>query len=586
MQRELILLINRRPTAVPPDRLLPIREVDYLQLRVRADISARPLYALFGDQRTEFEADPTEAGWWITSARTYFSESCGHGATQIVYQAADNRGEQVDHLDFDVYASKATAAQARRMILYLASRHETLISSCFSRTTHRSGALPEGQSHPETLLSAAERFLVLVQERRIELAHQMRERLVPRRVPLWQSRASAHLDPVDVLTNLDALVPSSGNGDVVLRGRPYQLSNIHVTQLQATRDVPENRVLLGGIYSIRRRILALFEQLNGYEKSFADGDMAGYESLQRLSLTLTAGAMTRRANTILQRSASLIRLFEQEYGVTFSGELAPVMTPYARSSRVYRDLYVELAGWYSLGAPALGSVHFLLKLRSLSKIFELYALFHIIETLQSLGWVGETMQAHPDFGEHVPLTLTLTRGEERLSLSYEQQIRPPGTQLRDMELFDLRHTGTGNRSLWTPDYVLRLSRGAQVRYLVLDAKYSRRDTVANYALPTLYEKYYRDLAVYDAARHVFSSVPILGVFAVYALAGGERGLLDFWPGKGLFAQIPRIPMVGGIGLTVDHDSEFRDALGAALMIAQRQIVEDTLPAPQGPRLAS
>lgn len=328
MQRELVLLINRRPTPVPSDRLLPIREVDYLQLRVRAPASGRPLYALFGDQRTEFEADPHEADWWQTSARTYFSESCGHGAALIVYLAAEDQIEQVDHLDFDVFASKATAAQARRMILYLASRHETLISSCFSRTTHRSGALPEGQSHPEMLLSAAERFLLMVQDRRIELDHQMRKRLEPKRVPLWQSRANAHLDPVDVLTNLDALVPTSGSGDVVLRGRPYQLSNIHVSQLQATHDVPENRILLGGIYSIRRRILALLDKLKGYEDGFVNGDMDGYESLQRLALTLTAGAMMRRASAILQRSATLIRLFEQKYGVIFSGELAPVMTSY------------------------------------------------------------------------------------------------------------------------------------------------------------------------------------------------------------------------------------------------------------------
>lgn len=571
MRREVILLINGRATPRPSDQLIPIREVDYLQLRVRTDECVRPLYALFGDQRTDFEADITDPGWWQTRAKTYFSESCGHGATEIIYQNDSICGNEVEHIDFDVYANKTTAAQARRMILYLASRHENLIASCFSRTTHRSGALPEGKAFPEMLLSAAERFLVLVQERRIELIHQMRERLVPQRVPLWQSRPGAHLDPADVLANLDALVPCSGEGELTLRGRPYVLSNIHVLELQPTRDVVENRIILGGLYSIQRRTMALLDELNVYEDRFSQGEIAGYESLRRLSLTLTAGAMIRRADAIVRQSASLIRLFEQQFGITFAGELAPVMTAYARTSRVYRDIYAQLATWYALGAPALGSVHFLLKLRSLSKIFELYTLFHAIEELQRLGWVGETIQGHPEFGEQVPQSITFAQGEDRLTMMYEPKILPPSDSLRHMQLVDMRHTGSGDRSLWTPDYVLRLARPGYVRYLILDAKYSKRDTVENYSLPSLYEKYYRDMAVYDLDAQVFTSVPILGVFAIYALNSGTRGHLEFWKGRGLFAQVPRLPAIGGIGLTIDQDSEFREALSAALTIARKQI---------------
>lgn len=572
MRREVILLINGRATPRPSDQLIPIREVDHLQLRVRADEGIRPLYALFGDQRTDFEADATDPGWWQTRAKTYFSESCGHGATEIIYRSDSNCGDEVEHIDFDVYANKTTAAQARRMILYLASRHENLIASCFSRTTHRSGALPEGKAHPEMLLSAAERFLVLVQERRIELVHQMRERLVPQRVPLWQSHPGAHLDPADVLANLDALVPCSGEGEVVLRGRPYVLSNIHVLELQPTRDVVENRIILGGLYSIQRRIMALLDELNVYEDCFAQGEIVGYESLQRLSLTLTAGAMIRRADAIVRQSANLIRLFEQQFGITFAGELAPVMTAYARTSRVYRDIYAQLSAWYALGAPALGSVHFLLKLRSLSKIFELYTLFHAIEELQRLGWVGETMQGHSEFGEQVPQSITFAQGEDRLTMMYEPKILPPSAPLRHMQLVDMRHTGSGDRSLWTPDYVLRLAKPGFVRYLILDAKYSKRDTVENYYLPSLYEKYYRDMAVYDVDAQVFTSTPILGVFAIYALASGTRGHLEFWKGRGLFAPVPRLPAIGGIGLTIDQDSEFREALSAALNIARKQII--------------
>jgi hypothetical protein len=574
MSRDVILLINGKVQNFPKSQLVQIKEVDCLQLRVRAEKPQHPRYALFGDLRTDFFPDPLNPGWWEIYARTYFSESCGHGELVIKYSDDEDVSNDIDQINFDIFASKTTAEQARKMISYLAARHEDLIAACLSRTTHRAGALQKGAAHPEMLLSAAERFLVLVQERRIELINDMRERLIPKRVPLWDGRIGANLDPTDVLSNLDALVPSSGNGDVIVRGRHYTLSNIQVTELHATRDVAENRILLGGLYSIRRRIMGLQDELLAYDQGQGLGELAGYESLRRLVLTLTAGAMLRRASAVLWQAATLIRLFEQQFKISFVGELAPIMTAYARSRRTYRELYGELAQWYSLGAPSLGTISFLMKLRSLSRIFELYVLFHIIDALTKMGWVGESMRPHPEFGEHVPLSISLAQGDECLSLEYEPKILPPNSLVNHMDLVDMKHKRGGQWAYWTPDYVLRLTRRNAVRYVIMDAKYSPRSTVQTYSLPAIHEKYYLNTSVFDASMQMYSSHPIIGVFAVYALPSAGRGHLEYWPQHGLYSVIPRLPVIGGIGLVVDDDLEFEDAIVAAVSMARHHMPRD------------
>lgn len=65
--------------------------------------------------------------------------------------------------------------------------------------------------------------------------------------------------------------------------------------------------------------------------------------------------MLKRCYEVIDRTTELTRLFESRIGVLYVGDIRPVMTPYARTSRVYRTLYSHLATWYELGAPSFGA---------------------------------------------------------------------------------------------------------------------------------------------------------------------------------------------------------------------------------------
>jgi len=174
------------------------------------------------------------------------------------------------------------------------------------------------------LLSQAESFIESLQSSRQELLNSLRKRLVPVRLPFWEAgEHSCEIDPGDILSNLDALSPSHGIGDVFIHGRHFDVGSIDVSSLQSTADVLENRILLGGLYSIRLRINELLEGLPAADLENRDD----YESFQHWMMRLTAGGMNHRCCTVLQITIELIKLFEHRLKVKYAGEIVPILTP-------------------------------------------------------------------------------------------------------------------------------------------------------------------------------------------------------------------------------------------------------------------
>jgi hypothetical protein len=568
MSRTIVLVINGKELTLSaaPRQIILAREVDLIQIQVHTEENDVPVEILYGDYRAGFLSDVRDGRkCWVTTAGYPLADCFGHAEVTVVF------GEDVEVIDFDVMARKTTSDQARKMIAYLAEKRESLIESILSRTTRPAGSAPDESTSPEMMLSAAEVFVNRFKDRRHELLHHMRQRLTPIRLPLWQSRPNVQIDPVDVIGNLDSLLPSLGTGDLFLRGRHYTLSNIDVDQLENTFDVAENRILLGGLYSIWRRIGDLNEMLSAFEDHRQTFDDSEFESLSRLLLSVTARGMLRRCSEVLAIAADLIRLLERRCEIKYDGEIPPVMTAYVRSMPVYRALYIDLGNWYKLGSPSLEGFNFLMKLKSMSTIYELFVLFHLIDELQRQGWKSDAVVFKANMAGTVPEKVTFCLGDETLELTYEPTIIPHTKSTRHMELADMNHRSSDERRYYTPDFVLRVSRTNAVRYLILDAKYSRRGSVIKYSLPNLLHKYYNCIAAFDAINGFYTSEPIAGVFAIYALEHQNSQYANFWNGHAPIDTIVRMPMVGGIGLMVDNNAHFSRYLAAAMSLTRRAI---------------
>lgn len=552
---------------------LTIRETDILSLQMTvADGSAAPeVYIDDVPSDLQVATRGVQTIYTLEPAQ-HLSERFGRAAVRIVLAS-----QQVV-ISFEVLAKRATIEQAHRMIRHLTDHSAKLIQACFDNNVQASPGFGL-RSDSQAILAAAEGYIRTLGDLRAELFANLRKRLVPVKKPYWQTdMVNYEIDPADVLANLDALIPTEGEGDVVIGGQHFDMTNLSVDTVEATADVAENQVLLGGLYAIRRKIATLKASLKhaGTPTLQVDGE---YGSFQQLQEAFGPGAAVLRCEAILSEAEGFIHVFESSFGITYAGERRPTMTPFSRSTRVYRMLFVKLGQWYGLGEPADGYSNLPARMRSLTKIYEIYSLFNLIESLLEQGWRVDTYVPHAVLGESVPSEIGMRMAGEHLVLRYDPVITTMSDETKHMDLVDVWHAADYTRAFWTPDFVIQLTAAEHTRYLILDSKYSHRYKVREKHVPETYRKYYAGTAVYDATTGMLTSAQIVGVFVVYALDADAAPYVSYGPGQTLDDAVLRIPMAGGIPLNTTDRTSFKQNFSAAIKGLRK-----TIPTAPGNRL--
>lgn len=491
-----------------------------------------------------------------------FRESLGYSTIRLIC------GKEEFKYHVEVLATKVTAAQAEKMIRYLADCREGIIRACMSRTKRPAGLSPEGRADPEVVLSMAEHIIQMLLNHRAEFKRHLRYKLTPEKVPAWKlEKSGGQVDPIDVIFNLDALRPTAGRGDVMLRGRNYSTQSIDTSMLCHDYDVDENRMLLGGLYSIRTKIMALMDDIGD---SFRNQNIANYDneyvSIGEMLIKFTGGAMHGRCERVIEAAESMIVQLERDFEVEFRGEIFPRITPYVRSSRFYRSVFEQLALWFGIGSPTLDGNHFLIKLRSLSKIFEFFVLFRLFEYMVVRGWALDDVVMGEAFDRLIPSSLTFSKGEVVATINYEAEIFKFNGQTEHMELVKLPHKAYPGAH-WCPDFAIKITTGEKTRHILLDAKYSNSFSVERYRLPDLRDKYYDHMAVFNGEINTLSRNEITGIFAIFP------EFLDQIPNPigtridklgGSMKRPVLLPMVSGLPVSFRADSVLEKCFDRAI----------------------
>ena len=164
-------------------------ESDRIQLRVMRnndesehEIAVPEIY--FEDYQANLEqCTADDITWHETPTKDYFSACFGSARLRIEFSDA----REIVEFDVSVNTSKASVEQVQQMIKYLSSRDGSLIQSFFARTTQGIGSIRTDSVDMEMVLSRAENLLEKLQAHQPELANKLRTRLVPVRVPLWET---------------------------------------------------------------------------------------------------------------------------------------------------------------------------------------------------------------------------------------------------------------------------------------------------------------------------------------------------------------------------------------------------------------
>jgi hypothetical protein len=554
-----------------------VREDHYVNFKL-SDLKSKENPSLFiEDYRLNLTEsyDVIEGRIFYSESYPIFRESFGLSTIRIYLE------NQSVELHFEVIVKKVNAQQVEEMIHYLTQKHEDIIRICLSRTTLSMGVTELGISDPETVLKAVEKFVNTITDCRLELQRQLRKRLVPVKQPAWKSTHGSDIDPFDVILNLDALEPRFGESDVMVNGRSFSINNMEVTTLQSIVNVEENTVLIGGLYSMRRVIINLLERINSdfsYEK-IAQHDHK-YVSLNSLLLRLTSSNMKQRCEEQLFQLEGFIRYFEQKIGLIYKGEHLPKMTPFVRASKIYKRLFEQLYEWYKLGEPTLDGGNYLVKLRSISKIYEFVSLFKLIDFLNEKKWQTQTDSSiwNPEF-EFVPSTVCFEKNSLKLTLNYEKKIHLYSENTRHLDLIDMdsSHFYKGKYNYRCPDFVLRLDNfdKSKTIYLILDAKYSTLSAVQKYHLPELQRKYFDNMAVYDANDQSLKQDAIIGVIALFP--GGNSIAPIYLPNIkkfGIDKKPIKFPIVAGLSILPEENDHTIDFFEIIIKLLECRIVKN------------
>jgi hypothetical protein len=253
----------------------------------------------------------------------------------------------------------------------------------------------------------------------------------------------------------------------------------------------------------------------------------------------------------LIRLEEIIRYFEKTLEINYQGgDYRPVMTPFVRAVRIYRRLFEQLYQWYELGEPNLEGRNCLIKLRSVSKIYEFVALFKIIDYLYERNWIISNAKKSSSF-DFIPEEVIFEKENFQLTLNYEPKIKPYNEYTKHLDLVDMKHIQNKkyDNKFWNPDFVIKLENNNRAIYFILDAKYSSAWTIKTYSLPNLYDKYFIKMAVYDEEYQLLKQNLILGVIALFHDKNKVTPVyINNWGKYGVDKKPIRLPIVTGIPL--------------------------------------
>ena len=240
----------------------------------------------------------------------------------------------------------------------------------------------------------------------------------------------------------------------------------------------------------------------------------------------------------------------EKLNISFTGYKYPKNTQFVKFSSFYRNIFSKLFDWYNLGDPDIGINKNLIKLRSTSKIYEMFCLYIFIESIYKSGWIVLKSKQHTFFKNFIPEYIKFQKDDNVLELFYEKTINPVSNESQHNDLVYLDHKKASDSRYYTPDFIFKKTNiDGEVKYFIFDSKYSSSLTLEKYkVLDELYRKYYTNLAVFNITDMKLDSNNILSVVAVHPFGKNSLSKWNSIPNIRIF------PIVESLKLDTNNNS--------------------------------
>ena len=306
-----------------------------------------------------------------------------------------------------------------------------------------------------------------------------------------------------IANNIDELAVVNYDTGIRYNNQYYQPNRILVEKNSYSYDVYENRVIVGFLKKLVSEINITIKSL--MEKTYLknrnstkDGYIDSMYQIFSRSIKRINGYIDSFKN-LQDKYQQLYYFYTKLFNISVDTvKSLPVFTSVFRSINAYRQIYIVIKKWFSIGNYDLGRDELLLSFISTSKIYEYYCLIkmlcHITRNtdydLKESKCISYSYYEDTKYNN----TFIFENGISKITLYFQPVIYDNDRAFNGLYLF--RNTSTNAKKdnnnkgkTYTPDYIIKFEYDSTVDYIILDAKFSTNENIRLHQLQELVYKY-------------------------------------------------------------------------------------------------
>ena len=328
-----------------------------------------------------------------------------------------------------------------------------------------------------------------------------------------------------IMQNSDKLKENSLKLGIVFNNKYYLPYQILSESSIESWDVYENRILLYFLYTVlldaQRVYKAWNEQIDEIVVLNNEVQFSTSEDYYVPLISARLFLQKELKNKIERLSDDIekIQFLQQEYSSLFrlSGKqltYSPKRTKTFQEVKPYVRTYQLINQWFTDGSISLYGTDFLVHIKTLDKLFEYYCLqriiklfvahgfFALVNTESSKSFIYSIPDASYSDGESVfqneidiANTYYLQKEKTRLTIYYQAVVHSDFFE-NNLSLYRT----TNQKAYWTPDFILKFENEGNnnCEYIILDSKFSNRDSIIDNSYDKVITKYFKEIAVENA----------------------------------------------------------------------------------------
>lgn len=384
-----------------------------------------------------------------------------------------------------------------------------------------------------------------------------------------------------------------GTTGISVGGQVYLPERTLVTQNVYSKDIYENRVVVGFLHAMLQGISGLMEQVGEMGANFSvkeeeeevfleattitqwekrwnqnsEGTQTGGKRQEEVYVPSHHCILEKMTGVLKDSGTRLQQLHDRFLNMTLQYhkimnfdlgdwlqlETTPKPTAVLLSVPQYHKIFLRMHQWFDCGLYDFGKEKNMLSFLRISDLYEYFLLMKMVEFFQDDKWEREPFVSFvaKDSGKNTQQAFLFRKGKEKVILYFRPKIYDSDHNHWNMTGLYRNNTHSltldgekGNTGIYyEPDFVLKVqNEDGTVRYVIMDAKFSGSYTVReHYLLPLLY-KYMFSLST------ISQKESIVGLAVFY----GKCGITDYQESvynKQMSAVRPfaeMVPMVEGV----------------------------------------